>query len=81
MSSGPTYRVILKPSASNAFRKLPKKARVAIGSKIDALATNPRPHGYVKLVDQDDLYRVRAGNYRRLMLGSGVVIYAPEGLR
>jgi mRNA interferase RelE/StbE len=64
MSTGPTYRIEFKPSAKKALDKLPTKARVAIGLKIDTLTADPRPHGYIKLVDQDGLYRVRSGNYR-----------------
>ncbi len=33
---------------------------------IDALAINPRPHGYKKLRGVEDIYRVRSGGYRVL---------------
>ena len=64
MSTGPTYQVIFRPSAAKALRKLPRDAQRTIREKARALATDPRPHGHIKLIDSDDLYRVRAGNYR-----------------
>ncbi|MDJ0899633.1 MAG: type II toxin-antitoxin system RelE/ParE family toxin [Xenococcus sp. MO_188.B8] len=32
--------------------------------KIDALATEPRPEGVVKLKGEENLYRIRVGDYR-----------------
>ena len=37
--------------------------RERIGAAIDALATEPRPHGAVKLAGRDD-FRIRVGDYR-----------------
>ncbi|HEX6573503.1 MAG TPA: type II toxin-antitoxin system RelE/ParE family toxin, partial [Gemmatimonadaceae bacterium] len=31
---------------------------------IDLLAVDPRPHGAVKLSGDEDLYRIRTGDYR-----------------
>lgn len=64
MSIGPTYRVEIKPSAAKALRKLPNDVRAKIQGRLRALATNPRPNGSIKLVDQGGLYRVRSGDYR-----------------
>ena len=64
MSSGPTYAVEFSRDAKEAMAKLPRDARVAIGSKIDALRTDPRPHGCLKLTNASGYYRIRAGNYR-----------------
>ncbi len=58
------YEVRLKPSAERALRKLPAQIRSRIGSRLDALAVNPRPPGCEKLGGVEDLYRVRAGDYR-----------------
>jgi mRNA interferase RelE/StbE len=66
MSAGPTYRIIFKPSAMKSLGKLPKKARAAMAATIDALATDPRPPGHVKMVDSPGLYRVRSGSYRAI---------------
>lgn len=58
------YEVRLKPSAERTLRKLPAQIRARIGSRLDALAGNPRPSGCDKLGGVDDLYRVRVGEYR-----------------
>ena len=39
-------------------------ALFAYGSPIDQLAENPRPQGCKKLKGDDNLWRVRAGDYR-----------------
>ena len=43
---------------------LSNKDKHRLKPKIDALAQNPRPSGVVKLSGEDDLYRIRVGNYR-----------------
>ncbi len=58
------YEVRLKPSAERALGKLPAQIRSRIGSRLDALETNPRPPGCEKLGGVDDLYRIRVGDYR-----------------
>ncbi len=58
------YKVIFKPSADKALSKLPLDAQRRIVTAVDALAIEPRPHGVVKLTGDDDLWRVRVGEYR-----------------
>lgn len=58
------YEVRLEPSAERALRKLPVPIRSRMGSRLDGLASNPRPSGCEKLGGVDDLYRVRVGDYR-----------------
>lgn len=58
------YRVELKPAAEESLAKAPKAQRKRIGKKIDQLANDPRPRGVEKLAGQENLYRVRAGDYR-----------------
>ncbi len=58
------YRIELKPSAVKTLAAIPKPDRLRIARRIDALADDPRPDGAVKLAGEDDLYRVRAGDYR-----------------
>lgn len=58
------YEVRTKPAARRQIRNLPKQAQAVIVAAIEALADDPRPHGVRKLVGAEDLYRVRAGNYR-----------------
>jgi mRNA interferase RelE/StbE len=38
--------------------------QVRIAAKIDSLAHDPRPRGVEKLSGEENLYRVRVGNYR-----------------
>ncbi|MBY0395509.1 MAG: type II toxin-antitoxin system RelE/ParE family toxin [Thermoleophilia bacterium] len=51
---------------------MPKAVQMRIAPHIEALATEPRPHGCVKLTGSDE-YRIRVGDYR--------VIYAVEDRR
>jgi len=59
------YSLQIKTSAAKELEALPKKDRQRVADRIHALATEPRPEGCEKLADQD-LYRVRQGNYRIL---------------
>ena len=60
----PAYTIEILPAAAWALAKLPTDARRAVSAQIDTLAAEPRPQGVEKLSGEDDLYRVRAGNYR-----------------
>ena len=60
----PTYKVELAPHALRSLRKLERPLQVRIAHAIDSLAADPRPHGAVKLSGEDDLYRIRTGDYR-----------------
>ncbi|MEL7083674.1 MAG: type II toxin-antitoxin system RelE/ParE family toxin [Cyanobacteria bacterium P01_A01_bin.3] len=50
--------------AAKQFKALPAKEQQRLKARIDALASEPRPTGVVKLSGEDDLYRIRSGNYR-----------------
>jgi mRNA interferase RelE/StbE len=58
------YRIELKPSAADSLAKIPEPHRGRIAKRIDRLAGNPRPQGVEKLAGAENLYRVRAGDYR-----------------
>lgn len=60
----PRYEVEITSSAARALRKLERAVQVRLARAIDSLATNPRPHGAIKLSAEDDIYRIRAGDYR-----------------
>ncbi len=60
----PVYGVILKPSADKAIRRLPVQVQRRIVAAIDALASEPRPAGAVKLQGADEFWRIRVGQYR-----------------
>lgn len=59
-----SYRIEFTKQAAKLFRKLSTKNKQRLKPKIDALAQNPRPDGVVKLSGEDDLYRIRIGDYR-----------------
>ena len=58
------YRVFFKPSADRQLRKLPSDVQRRIVGEVATLAFNPRPPGVVKLTGDDNLWRIRIGNYR-----------------
>lgn len=67
------YTVILKPAAEKQLDKLPLKARLRIVAALEELERNPRPVGCLKLTGEEDLYRVRVGDFR--------IIYSIEDKR
>jgi mRNA interferase RelE/StbE len=58
------YRIEFAPRADRQFRALEKSLQIRLGRRIDSLAENPRPQGIKKLAGEEDLYRLRAGDYR-----------------
>jgi mRNA interferase RelE/StbE len=59
-----TYRIEFVSQAAKQFRTLPSQLQERLKAKIDALSNNPRPYGVTKLAGEDDLYRIRGGDYR-----------------
>ncbi len=57
------YRLLVKPSAAKELEVLPKKDRLRVVRRIQALAENPRPPGCEKLTAEEKC-RVRQGPYR-----------------
>ena len=59
------YRLLVKPSAAKEIEAIgTKRDRQRIISRIQPLATNPRPPGCEKLAGPSNLFRVRQGEYR-----------------
>jgi len=58
------YSIIIQPSAQRQLERLSTDAQRRISATFDALAKNPRPHGYKKIVSKNELYRIRIGDYR-----------------
>jgi mRNA interferase RelE/StbE len=58
------YQIKFKSSAAKEFRKLSSNIQQRIKTPINALKTDPRPTGAIKLKGSDDLYRIRVGDYR-----------------
>lgn len=59
------YSLLIKKSAAKELEEIPKKDRLLVIGKIQALAKDPRPPNSKKL-SGDDKYRIRQGNYRIL---------------
>jgi mRNA interferase RelE/StbE len=58
------YRVRTSPDADKQLAKLDGSVRIRVAQRIDQLAENPRPQGCKRLKGDDNLWRVRAGDYR-----------------
>jgi mRNA interferase RelE/StbE len=58
------YRIDFTPRADRQFKALDRPIQVRLGRRIDSLAENPYPQGVKKLGGEEDLYRVRVGDYR-----------------
>jgi len=59
-----SYTIEFSPRAARQFKDLPKHVQVRLRTRIDALSENPRPRGVEKLKGEDNLYRIRVGDYR-----------------
>jgi mRNA interferase RelE/StbE len=59
------YRLLIKPSAAKELEGLPLKDRRRVATRLQRLASDPRPTGAEKLSGQDK-YRLRQGDYRLL---------------
>ncbi len=57
------YEIVLTSAAIKDYRKIPENEIQKVNQAVDALAVNPRPHGYKKLQNRN-AYRIRIGNYR-----------------
>ena len=58
------YEIEFSRTSLRSFRRLPRKEQRRLATRIDRLATNPRPRGMKKMAGNDDLYRIRCGDYR-----------------
>ena len=58
------YTVSVVPSVAKDIRALDDDTKRRVARVIDALADSPRPHGVEKLKGEDNIFRVRVGDYR-----------------
>ena len=58
------YKLEIAPSAQRQIRRLDTPIRKRIAKAIDGLAAEPRPPDVKKLTAEDDLWRIRVGDYR-----------------
>ena len=59
-----SYKIEFSRKAERQFRDLTAQIQKRLKPKIDALARTPRPRGVKKLEGEDELYRIRVGDYR-----------------
>lgn len=58
------YKIEITATAEKSLKKIPKKDLQKIVEAIQVLAISPFPDGCRKLRGEEDVYRVRQGNYR-----------------
>lgn len=58
------YKIEITASAEKSLKKIPKKDLEKIVEAIQVLAISPFPSGCRKLKGEENVYRVRQGNYR-----------------
>ena len=68
------YRIELSPRVQRDLKALDGSVRRRIKQRIDALAENPYPSGIKKIEGEDDLYRLRVGDYRILYQVKGNIL-------
>lgn len=59
-----SYRIALSASAEKELQGLPSKMIARIMSRLEHLASTPRPPGCRKLKGGDKEWRIRVGDYR-----------------
>jgi len=67
------YRIEFASKAERDFKALEKPIQSRLARRIDLLAENPFPKGIRKLTGEEDIYRLRVGDYR--------IIYQVQGKR
>lgn len=60
------YSIEIKSTAEKQLKKIAKPDQKKIAKAILALGLDPFPKGFKKLSGQDDICRIRIGNYRVL---------------
>jgi mRNA interferase RelE/StbE len=58
------YKVFVSEKVEKGIKKIPIQNAKKIVEKINLLAENPRPFGYIKLSGFGNSYRIRVGVYR-----------------
>ena len=58
------YSILFAPPAERQLKSFAEPVQRRIARRLRTLAENPRPHGVKKLAGEENLYRIREGNYR-----------------
>jgi mRNA interferase RelE/StbE len=67
-------RIEFTPRAERDFKSLDGSIRGRIKQRIDSLGENPYPSGIKKIAGEDELYRLRVGDYRILYQVKGKIL-------
>ena len=59
-----SYHVVLASSAEKELKRLSARLMARMISRLESLASNPRPPGCKKLKGGDREWRIRVGDYR-----------------
>jgi mRNA interferase RelE/StbE len=62
--SSTTYKVIIRPAAQRALRRVDRPIQRRLVNAMAGLATDPRPAGTKALQGHRPLLRIRVGDYR-----------------
>jgi mRNA interferase RelE/StbE len=58
------YHLDISAGAEKQMRRLPAKIHERVLNALDGLKKDPRPRGCKKLKGEDNLWRIRVGDYR-----------------
>ena len=58
------YSIVIERPARKQLDKLDHQTYERIKTAINDLQTDPRPFGYAKMEGQEDLFRIRVGDWR-----------------
>jgi mRNA interferase RelE/StbE len=58
------YSILLSPAAERQLEALAPAIQKRVVRRLLSLRENPRPQGVKKLAGENDLYRIREGDYR-----------------
>jgi mRNA interferase RelE/StbE len=61
------YEVAFTPAATKEINKLPKKVVQRVLDAVADLTADPRPKGCKKIHGEDNVFRIRVGDYRSSM--------------
>ena len=59
-----TYTILLAPPAERQLKALIEPVQKRIVKRLRTLKDTPRPQGVKKLAGEENLYRIREGDYR-----------------
>jgi len=57
------FRILFRPSADRQLRRLSAGVQRRLVAAVESLTDEPRPPGAVKLAGEENLWRIRVGQY------------------